>query len=669
MAFVELPHGSARERLRWGLADEPRPQTELFPGLVRRVFGRGEFRGLEFLEVEAKSIVNEVPAASAVPFRHTINAYRGCSHACTYCAGGDTPILMGNGRAKPLHDVRVGDGVYGTVFDGKYRRYVVTEVLDHWQTVKPAYRVTLEDGTELVASGDHRFLTGRGWKHVTGTEHGPGRRPHLTTGNSLMGTGRFSPGPDHGPDYRRGYLCGARGSTRPMTSVRPLGFEALQRVRLYLTQHDLVAEMLVHAAAAGEVVHPAVTPSPPRAPGAASDSWFKGFLAGIFDAEGSCSRGVFRICNKDPEIIRWITVCMERLGFRFTVEPARANGVRNVRLLGGLRERLRFFHAVDPAITRKRSIEGTALKSDARLRVTAVEPLGIDMPMYDITTGTGDFIADGVVSHNCFARPTHEYLNLDIGRDFETKLVVKVNAVERLRAELHPRRWAGGHIAMGTNTDPYQRAEGKYRLTRGIVEVLSEHRNPFSILTKSTLILRDLDLLAGAAQRASVAANFSIGTLDEDVWKLTEPGTPHPRQRVEAVARLNEAGIPCGVLVAPILPGLSDGDGQIDEVVGACVEAGARSITPVTLHLRPGVREHYMGWLREHRPDLVRRYREIYRRSSYAPKELQHRVADKVRAAVERHGGLAAPPGDARRVEPPPLPAEPPPAEQLGLAL
>src|SRR3954466_670025 len=196
----------------------------------------------------------------------------------------------------------------------------------------------------------------------------------------------------------------------------------------------------------------------------------------------------------------------------------------------------------------------------------------------------------------CFARPTHEYLGLDIGRDFEEKIVVKVNAVERLQAELSSRTWAGDHIAMGTNTDPYQRCEGKYHLTQGIVRTLTEAANPFSILTKSTLILRDLDLLVTAAQRTTVRVNFSIGTLDEDVWKLTEPGTPHPRRRVEAVRKLNDAGIPCGVLVAPILPDLSDQPDQLNEVVDAVVDAGAVSVSAIGLHLRPGVKEHFMGW-------------------------------------------------------------------------
>jgi DNA repair photolyase len=235
----------------------------------------------------------------------------------------------------------------------------------------------------------------------------------------------------------------------------------------------------------------------------------------------------------------------------------------------------------------------------------------------------------------CFARPTHEYLNLDPATDFDRVIVVKVNAVEKLRAELAPRRWQGHHIAMGTNTDPYQRAEGKYRLTQGIIEVLGEARNPFSILTKGTLVLRDLDRLVEAARRTRVELCFSIGTLDEDVWRATEPGTPHPRKRVEAVARLNEAGIPCGVLVAPILPGLSDGREQLDDVVRVCVDAGAPSISPVLLHLRPGVKEHYLGWLADAHPELLERHRRLYP-GSYAPARERDRVTQLVRDLVAR---------------------------------
>ncbi|MDP8975380.1 MAG: radical SAM protein [Actinomycetota bacterium] len=249
----------------------------------------------------------------------------------------------------------------------------------------------------------------------------------------------------------------------------------------------------------------------------------------------------------------------------------------------------------------------------------------------------------------CFARPTHEYLGLGTGEDFDTKLVVKVNAVERVQAELAAARWAGEHIAMGTNTDPYQRCEAKFHLTRGIVGALGEAANPFSILTKSTLILRDLDLLQAAAARTEVRANFSIATLDEEAWKATEPGTPHPRRRVEAVARLNEAGIPCGVLVAPVLPRISDSSEQLEAVVKACVEAGAVSVSALSLHLRPGVKEHFMSWLRSNRPELVEEYDRRYRRA-YLPSEEQKALSARIRRLVDKSRGRFSPPSAARPV-------------------
>ena len=272
----------------------------------------------------------------------------------------------------------------------------------------------------------------------------------------------------------------------------------------------------------------------------------------------------------------------------------------------------------------------------------------------------------------CFARPTHDYLGLDIGEGFERQIVVKVNAVERLRAELHPGRWAGEPIAMGTNTDPYQRAEGRYRLTRGIIEVLSERRNPFSVLTKSTLVLRDLDVLAEAARRTDVGVTFSIGTLDEEVWKATEPGTPHPRQRVAAITRLREAGVRTGVLIAPVLPGLSDGEEQLDAVVAACVAAGASSVSPGgVLYLKPGVREVFLGHLERTHPSLVARYRALYATSSYVPAEVQAQVTAVLRASIARHHGSAVSftrPARSRGGAPAEAPV-PAPTEQLGLGL
>ncbi|HEX2378017.1 MAG TPA: radical SAM protein [Gaiellales bacterium] len=246
----------------------------------------------------------------------------------------------------------------------------------------------------------------------------------------------------------------------------------------------------------------------------------------------------------------------------------------------------------------------------------------------------------------CFARPTHEFLGMNAAEEFERRIVVKVNAVEKLRRELRDPRWGGDHIAMGTNTDPYQPAEGRYKLTRGIIEVLGEARNEFSILTKSPMIVRDLDVLVAAAGRTHVRCNLSIGTVDDDVWRASEPGTPPPRQRLDAVRRLNEAGIPCGVLMAPILPGISDDPDQVEATVEAVLAAGAVSVTPILLHLRPGVREVFMPWLADYRPDLVRRYRTLYS-SSYA-RAAGVRTTQLVQELVRKHGGLPVGPSRTR---------------------
>jgi DNA repair photolyase len=569
---------------------------------------------------------------------------------------------MGDGRIKPLAELRPGNVVYGTLRHGSYRRYVRTPVLAHWQTLKPAYLVTLADGTHLVASGDHRFLSDRGWKYVTGTEcGGPLQRPHLTTNNELMGTAGFAHQPKHTADYRRGYLCGMiRGDAHIRSGHFPgreinqfrlalVDPEALARVKDYLARIGIgTVDYTFSEATATRKRILAIRASGRdrvrmiqwliRWPDSPSPDWQLGFLAGIFDAEGSYSRGILRISNTDPDIIRWTDKCLGSLGFDVAAEPTlRANGLTVIRLRGGLREHLRFFHSTDPAITRKRSIEGTAIKSDADLRVTRIEPLEVEMPMYDITTGTGDFIANGVVSHNCFARNTHTYLDLDAGHDFDSKIVVKVNAPQLVRKELAAAKWQGEHIAMGTNVDCYQRAEGRYRLMPGILAALRDAANPFSILTKGTLILRDADLLAEASEITEVGLAVSVGCADEDLWRAIEPGTPSPLRRLAVCAELAGREMPCSVLMGPVVPFLSDSPAQLARTVRLAAEAGASSVTPIVLHLRPGAREWFLAWLREHHPRLVPRYRALYGRGAYAPRDYQQQIAAQVRELAQRY--------------------------------
>jgi DNA repair photolyase len=437
------------------------------PAAVRR-FDAPEALDMRFYEVHAKSVLNRVPKQSQMPFRWTINPYRGCSHACSYCLHGDTRILTADGRTKAIVDLEVGDWIYGTERAGSGRRFVSTEVLDKWSSIKAAYATVLEDSTELISSADHRFLTDDGWRHVVGPGHGSSRRPSLTAHSTLLGPGDSLP-----------------------------------------TEGDVVST-------------------------------------------------------------------------------------------GGR-------------------------------RVLTIRPLVEPMRLYDITTGTGDFIANGVVSHNCFARPTHKYLDFNPGRDFEREIVVKVNAPEVLRVELARPSWKREHVALGTNTDPYQWVEGRYKLMIGIWEALRDAGNACSVLTKSPLLLRDLPLMLEIAARASFSACLSIPTLDEKAWRATEPHTPSPRARLEAVAELNAAGIPTGVLVAPLMPGINDAPHQVEPLLELAAEAGATNVAGIALHLRGEVRTVFMDWLRSQRPDLVPRYEELYRRRAYAPREERDRLGRMVR--------------------------------------
>jgi DNA repair photolyase len=460
---------------------------------VARTFDTPEFKGMTFYEVQAKSIINRVPGESRVPFSWTINPYRGCSHACVYCLSGDTRILLADGTTKPLAFLEVGDAVIGTVPGGRRRQTVVTHVLGHWSTMKSAYRIRVDDGRQLVASGDHRLLTDRGWAQVAPDDEAEG---------------------EVGPGDRY---------DRP----RPLAEGSI-----------LLGSDITDRTSSTELIGRPITPS--------------------------------------------------------------AGGV-----------------------------------------VMSVEPLGPERAMFDISTGTGDFIANGLVSHNCFARNTHEYLDLDSGADFDRKVIVKVNAPELLRRELRKPSWSGEPIAMGTNVDCYQRAEGRYQLMRGILSELRKARNPFSILTKGTLVLRDLDLLQEAAGVTDVSLNISVGSVDRELWRSVEPGTPSPQARLGICRTLADEGLSCGVLMAPILPYLSDSPRQLDETVRAIADSGARSISPIVLHLRPGAREWYAKWLAREHPTLVPRYRELYGNRSYAPTSYQRRIADHVGRLAHRYGMAA----------------------------
>ncbi len=456
------------DREAW-TAEDPGPETRLLRDRSRSIIAR-----------------NDSPD---VGFEASVNPYRGCEHGCVYCLDGETPILMADGVARPLAELRTGDRVCGTRREGRRRRLVRTEIRAHWSTRRPAFRLLLTDGTQLVASADHRFLTEGGWKRVAEGEEGR-RGPTLTPGDRLAG-------------------WGAAGAPAP-TSDRSVDFRD---------------ELAV------------------------------------------------------------------------------------VRIVG--------------------------LRGDREL--------------FDLTTGTGDFIAAGVVSHNCYARPTHEYLGFSAGLDFESRILVKEDAPRLLRAELSSPRWTPKVVAMSGVTDPYQPAERRLRVTRGCLEVLAEARNPVIVVTKSRLVARDADLLGELASHRAARVMVSITSLDEDLRRVLEPRAPAPPRRLDAIERLAAAGVPVGVLVAPVIPGLTEH--ELPSILEAAARAGARSAGWVMLRLPHGVKELFEAWLDTHFPDrkkkILGRVREMrggrlndprFRSRMRGEGPLANQVASMFRVAALRAG-------------------------------
>ena len=603
----------------WGIADEPLPplETTVLPEPPRQVITR-----------------NHSPD---IPFDQSINPYRGCEHGCVYCASGDTRILMGDGNQKPLAELQVGDEIYGTEKYGHYRRYVRTRVLAHWRTVKSAWRLHLADGTELVASGDHRFLTERGWKFVS-RANGSIQRPYLTPNNTLMGFGKI---PTlrcrlDSSVYRRGYLCGlirGDGHMGVYSHRRPgraNGYlyqfrlamadnEALERATNFLSdfgvgtvrftfQAETSARRRIEAIRTSSMASFETIKRLIEWPERPAGDWMRGFIAGIFDAEGSCSDGVIRIANTEVRMIDVARDSLHEHGFDTVVEtkqlPMRKT-VYYIRVRGGLREHLRFIGAFEPAIARKRGIVARSVKSAASLEIVAVEPPGRSEELFDITTGTGDFISNGVISHNCYARPSHAYLNLSPGLDFETRLFYKKDAAIRLREELNRRSYRCSPINLGANTDPYQPLERRLGITRSLLEVLAESHHPVTVVTKGALVVRDIDLLARLAAERLVKVFVSVTTLDDELKRRMEPRAASPAARLAAITKLAAAGIPAGVMFAPVVPAINDH--ELEGVLDAAATAGAKTAGYVLLRLPGEVRDLFYEWLETHYPDRIRR--------------------------------------------------------------
>ncbi len=545
----------------------------------------------------------------------TLNPYVGCVVGCAYCLEGNTLITMADGTTKPIKDIGIGEAIVGIrranhKGGGWSHRYTQATILNKIKTLKQAFEIMLENNNRVICSGDHRWLTDRGWKYTIGKMQDYGRRPYLTVNNFIQGVGRAHQTPSETEEYRKGYLAGMiRGDgllarydysgkykrrNRKHVQTNDIqhhfrlalsDFEALRRAKTYLSGfgvetidiefgnrngHKPMRAIRNHSRAAFETITDLVADGN-------STEWLRGWLAGIFDAEGSFSQ-IVRISNTNEQILKITFDAFAALGMS-TVREDRVGAASMIRLRGGLGEITKFFQLTAPAISRKCDISETALRH--KIRVVEIKPLGEVLPMFDLTTSTENFIANGLVSHNCYV-PHMKHKQLE-ARTWGTYVDVKEGVPELLDKQLR-RLPKPTRVFMSTATDPYQPVEEHYQISRRILEVFARHpQHSLFILTKQTLVERDADLIARLPR---VAVGMSISVIDDRLAEIIEPWAAPTSRRLATIQQLSARGIPTYLLWAPAFVPVPMTREFVQTALATIAESGTQALSLDSLNYR-----------------------------------------------------------------------------------
>lgn len=508
----------------------------------------------------------------------------GCQHNCSYCVDPDTQVLMYDGTVKPIKNIQIGDEIYGVESGETYKRFTKSVVLNRFSKVDKSYKITLSNGNSLICSGNHQWLSDRGWKYTTGKECGKDRRPFLTTNNSLMGFNSLYDIPDYpvSEDYMKGYL---RGVILGDANLKEYHYSREYRqndnqyhFRLALKEERITGRSKAYLKYFGVDTNTFEFPMKDRKTKenyvvtairtnkkenydkiwniilpVESAEFKRGFLAGIYDAEGSNDILIRRIYNSDDGIIEETTSYLGYFGFTYTFDKeSRAKNVtlKTIRILGGVSESLRFNIVTDCIKTNgEGSIQSLALKSANKddLKIVSIEEYKEEQELIDITTTTRNFIANGVVSHNCYAKSLLEFRKL---WDWENPAIADINKIRKTVKKLH----SDGVevIRLGGMTDCFQPLEKTHRVTYETIKALNEARVEYLIVTKSAIVADSeyLEIL----DKDLAHIQITITCFDDDLYrKLDYEKASLPSDRIRAVETLEKLGFDVSVRLSPFI--------------------------------------------------------------------------------------------------------------------